>query len=148
MRNEDFDLEDEELEEGVFNVYEILPPDGTILEMATAQEMVRAAELEAKHAALVRLQESSFQFSNISFKEVLAEFEEFERESMDFWTSVYSRLRIPWAWTIRVDVANGPIYVVNERPEFLTYDDDYEDDDVYDEYEEDDYIDEDEDELE
>lgn len=44
----------------VENVYEILPPDGTIIDMATEEEMKIAAELEAKHYALMRMQEANF----------------------------------------------------------------------------------------
>ncbi|MCC5891678.1 TerB family tellurite resistance protein [Exiguobacterium sp.] len=123
MRHDDYEF-DEEVEEGeLFNVYDILPPDGTILEMATAEEMVRAAELEAKHHALQRIQDSNFQLSGVTFKELLTEFEQYEQESMEFWTGVYSRLRIPWAWTIRIDVANGPIHVVNDRDIFIDEED-------------------------
>ena len=72
MRHDDYEFDDVEVEEGeLFNVYDILPPDGTILEMATAEEMVRAAELEAKHHALQRLQDSNFQLTGVSFKELL-----------------------------------------------------------------------------
>ncbi|WP_058764987.1 hypothetical protein [Exiguobacterium chiriqhucha] len=144
MRHDDyeFDEEVEEVEEGeLFNVYDILPPDGTILEMATAEEMVRAAELEATHNALERIQDSNFQLSGITFKELLAEFERYEQESMEFWTGVYSRLRIPWAWTIRIDVANGPIHVVNDRDIFID-EADFEEYD-FEEYVDDDYEDED-----
>jgi len=134
MRHDDYEF-DEEVEEGeLFNVYDILPPDGTILEMATAQEMVRAAELEAKHHALQRIQVSNFQLSGVTFKELLTEFERYEQESMEFWTGVYSRLRIPWAWTIRIDVANGPIHVVNDRDIFI-------DEEDFEEYDFDDFID-------
>ncbi|STO06961.1 hypothetical protein [Exiguobacterium aurantiacum] len=135
MRHDDYEF-DEEVEEGeLFNVYDILPPDGTILEMATAEEMVRAAELEAKHHALQRIQDSNFQLSGVTFKELLTEFERYEQESMEFWTGVYSRLRIPWAWTIRIDVANGPIHVVNDRDIFI-------DEENFEEYDFDDFIDE------
>jgi len=141
MRHDDYEF-DEEVEEGeLFNVYDILPPDGTILEMATAEEMVRAAELEATHNALERIQDSNFQLSGITFKELLAEFERYEQESMEFWTDVYSRLRIPWAWTIRIDVANGPIHVVNDRDIFID-EADFEEYD-FEEYVDDDYEDED-----
>ncbi|MDE0563928.1 MULTISPECIES: hypothetical protein [unclassified Exiguobacterium] len=140
MRHDDYEFDDVEVEEGeLFNVYDILPPDGTILEMATAEEMVRAAELEAKHHALQRLQDSNFQLTGVSFKELLTEFEQYEQESMEFWTGVYNRLRIPWAWTIRIDVANGPIHVVNDRDIFIDEEDfeEYDVDDLLEEYEED-----------
>lgn len=33
---------------------------------------------------------------------------------MEFWRGVYKRLSAPWAWTLRIDVANGAIFVANE----------------------------------
>lgn len=98
----------------VENIYEILPPDGTIIGIATEEEMKVAAELEVKHYALMRMQESAFHFDGSSYKEILKEMEEFERNSMEFWRDLYERLSVPWAWTIRIDIANGPIYVANE----------------------------------
>ncbi|MED1405509.1 hypothetical protein P4U07_22350 [Bacillus mycoides] len=98
----------------VENVYKILPPDGTIIDMATEEEMKIAAELEAKHYALMRMQEANFQIDGQAYKEILKEIEEFERKSMEFWRGVYNRLSAPWAWTLRIDVANGPIFVANE----------------------------------
>lgn len=98
----------------VENVYEILPPDGTIIGMATEEEMKIAAELEVKNYALMRLQESNFQFDGKSYKEMLQEMEGFERYSMEFWKGVYQRLSVPWAWVLRIDIANGPIYIANE----------------------------------
>ncbi|WP_416808729.1 hypothetical protein [Bacillus thuringiensis] len=103
----------------VENVYEILPPDGTIINMATEEEMRVAAELEAKHHALMRMQEANFQIDGHAYKEILKEMEEFERKSIEFWRGVYNRVSAPWAWTIRIDVANGPIFVTNEE---LLYD--------------------------
>ncbi|OKO50673.1 hypothetical protein ABH17_028440 (plasmid) [Bacillus toyonensis] len=103
----------------VENVYEILPPDGTIIDMATEEEMRVAAEIEAKHHALMRMQEINFQLDGHAYKEILKEMEEFERKSMEFWKGVYNRVSAPWAWTLRIDVANGPIYVANEE---LLYD--------------------------
>ncbi|ASZ16207.1 hypothetical protein PDJ82_09725 [Bacillus cereus group sp. TH43LC] len=103
----------------VENVYEILPPYGTIINMATEEEMQVAAELEAKHHALMRMQELNFQIDGHTYKEILKEMEEFEIKSMQFWRGVYNRVSAPWAWALRIDVANGPIFVVNEE---LLYD--------------------------
>ena len=55
----------------VENVYEILPPYGTIINMATEEEMQVAAELEAKHHALMRMQELNFQIDGHTYKEIL-----------------------------------------------------------------------------
>ncbi|PEY99126.1 hypothetical protein CN326_23435 [Bacillus sp. AFS018417] len=98
----------------VENVYEILPPDGTIIGIATEEERKIAAELEYKNYALMRLQESNFHFDGSSYKEILREMEEFERRSSEFWQGVYQRLSVPWAWVLRIDIANGPIYIANE----------------------------------
>jgi hypothetical protein len=103
----------------VQNIYEILPPDGTIIGMATEEEMKIAAELDAKHYALLRLQDSNFHFDGSSYKEMLKEMEEFEKRSIEFWRGIHKRLSIPWAWTVRIDIANGPIYIDNEN---LAYD--------------------------
>lgn len=82
--------------------------------MATEEEMRIAAALEAKHYALMRMQEANFQIDGQVYKEILKEMEEFERKSMDFWRGVYNRLSAPWAGTLRIDVANGSIFVANE----------------------------------
>ncbi|MGG0239114.1 hypothetical protein [Bacillus rhizoplanae] len=97
----------------IHNVYEILPPDGTIIGMATPEEMEIAAELELKHYAFSRLMEANIQLDGASYKEMLEEFEEYERKSMAFWRALHERLSVPWAWVLRVDVANGPIHVNN-----------------------------------
>ncbi|MGR5985781.1 hypothetical protein ACUIAK_16460 [Bacillus cytotoxicus] len=125
----------EEEKEGlieVHNVYEVVPPDGTIIGMATPEEMEVATELELQHYAYSRLLEANVQLDGSSYKDVLQEFQEYERKSMHFWRSLHKRLAVPWAWVLRVDVANGPIYVNNGN----SYYDDNEDDE-YDEYEED-----------
>ena len=31
---------------------------------------------------------------------------------MSFWRAIHKRLAVPWAWVLRIDVANGPIYVM------------------------------------
>ncbi|MGF9966508.1 hypothetical protein [Bacillus rhizoplanae] len=105
-----FSLMPEEVVE-VQNVYEILPPDGTIIGMATSEEMEIAAELELKHYAFSRLMEANIQLDGASYKDILEEFEDYERKSMAFWRALHERLSVPWAWGLRVDVANGPIYV-------------------------------------
>ncbi|WP_017152389.1 hypothetical protein [Bacillus bingmayongensis] len=97
----------------VQNVYEIVPPDGTIIGMATPEEMEVAAELELQHYAYSRLLEANVQLDGSSYKDILQEFQEYERKSMRFWRALHKRLAVPWAWVLRVDVANGPIYVNN-----------------------------------
>lgn len=102
--------------EEIENIYEILPPDGTIIGMATEEEMNTAAEIQIKNNSLIRLQDSNIQFSGgISYKEFLNEVEEFERMAHNFYRGIHKRLSIPWEWTISIDVANGPIYVVDNN---------------------------------
>ncbi|MDM5154276.1 hypothetical protein QUF88_10630 [Bacillus sp. DX1.1] len=112
----------------VNNVYEIVPPDGTIIGMATPEEMEVAAELELQHYAYSRLLEANIQLDGASYKDILQEFEQYERKSMVFWRALHERLAVPWAWVLRVDVANGPIYVNNGN----TY---YDVDDIEEDYE-------------
>ncbi|AIK38095.1 MULTISPECIES: hypothetical protein [Bacillus] len=97
----------------VHNVYEIVPPDGTIIGMATPEEMEVAAELELQHYAYSRLLEANIQLDGSSYKDILQEFQEYERKSIGFWRALHKRLAVPWAWVLRIDVANGPIYVNN-----------------------------------
>ena len=109
----------------VHNVYEIVPPDGTIIGMATPEEMEVAAELELQHYAYSRLLEANIQLDGSSYKDILQEFQRYERKSMEFWRALHKRLAVPWAWVLRVDVANGPIYVNNGNS---YYDDEDEED--------------------
>ncbi|MEN1935278.1 hypothetical protein AAIE21_06590 [Paenibacillus sp. 102] len=97
----------------VHNVYEIVPTDGTIIGMATPEEMEVAAELELQHYAYSRLLEANIQLDGSSYKDILQEFQEYERKSMEFWRALHKRLAVPWAWVLRIDVANGPVYVNN-----------------------------------
>jgi hypothetical protein len=101
--------------EEIENIYEILPPDGTIIGMATEEEMNTAAEIQIKHNSLLRLQDSNLQFSGTSYKEYLKDIEDFERYACEFYRGIHKRLSIPWEWTIGIDVANGPIYVVDNN---------------------------------
>ncbi|PEB50805.1 hypothetical protein CON65_09005 [Bacillus pseudomycoides] len=110
----------------VHNVYEIVPPDGTIIGMATPEEMEVAAELELQHYAYSRLLEANIQLDGSSYKDILQEFQRYERKSMEFWRALHKRLAVPWAWVLRVDVANGPIYVNNGN---AYYDDDEDEED-------------------
>ena len=103
-----FEKEKEGLIE-VQNVYEIAPEDGTIIGMATEEEMEIAAELELQYYAHSRLLEANIQLDGSSYKELLQEFQEYERKSMSFWRAIHKRLAVPWAWVLRIDVANGPI---------------------------------------
>ncbi|CAM4321199.1 hypothetical protein [Bacillus manliponensis] len=96
------------------NVYETIPADGTIIGMATKEEMKIAAELEAQHHAYNRLMDANVQLDGTSYQTLLQEFEQYEKKSMEFWRGLHKRLLIPWAWELRIDVANGPIYVSND----------------------------------
>ena len=100
-----FEKEKEGLIE-VQNVYEIAPEDGTIIGMATEEEMEIAAELELQYYAHSRLLEANIQLDGSSYKELLQEFQEYERKSMSFWRAIHKRLAVPWAWVLRIDVAN------------------------------------------
>ncbi|PGB01639.1 hypothetical protein [Bacillus toyonensis] len=122
-----FEKEKEGLIE-VHNVYEIAPADGTIIGMATEEEMEIAAELELQYCAQSRLLEANIQLDGSSYKELLQEFQEYERKSMNFWRALHKRLAVPWAWVLRIDVANGPIYVSNGYSYYEEIDDeeDYE----------------------
>lgn len=95
----------------VDNIYAILPPPGTIIGEATEEEMEKAAELEIRHMAFMRLQEMNIQFDGTSYKELLKDFQDFETESSNFWRAVAKRLAVPYEWPIRIDHANGPIYL-------------------------------------
>ena len=97
--------------EEIDNIYAILPPPGAILGEATDEEMNQAAELEIRHMAFMRLQEMNIQFDGLSYKELLKDFQEFEADSSKFWRKVSRRLQVPYEWPIRIDHANGPIYM-------------------------------------
>ena len=117
-----FEKEKEGLIE-VHNVYEIAPADGAIIGMATEEEMEIAAELELQYYAHSRLLEANIQLDGSSYKELLQEFQEYERKSMNFWRAIHKRLAVPWAWVLRIDVANGPIYVSNGSSYYEEVDD-------------------------
>src|SRR4051812_41581454 len=91
-----------EVEVEVDNIYTILPPPGTIIGEATEEEMEKAAELEIRHMAFMRLQEMNIQFDGVSYKELLKEFQDFETDSNKFWRGVARRLAIPYEWPIRI----------------------------------------------
>ncbi|PDZ46121.1 hypothetical protein [Bacillus wiedmannii] len=122
-----FEKEKEGLIE-VQNVFEIVPADGAIIGMATEEEMEIAAELELQYYAHSRLLEANIQLDGSSYKELLQELQEYERKSMSFWRAIHKRLAVPWAWVLRIDVANGPIYVSNGNSYYEEIDDeeDYE----------------------
>ncbi|MGE6631656.1 hypothetical protein [Bacillus sp. NPDC077027] len=98
-------------EEEEFNVYEMLPPAGTIIGEATEEEMEAAAALEVRHYAFMRLQDSYIQFDGSSYKELLKDFQELEFDAVKFWRTIARRLQVPYEWPIRIDHANGPIYI-------------------------------------
>ena len=97
--------------EEVDNIYAILPPPGSIIGEATEAEMDKAAELESRHIAFMRLQDMNIQLDGTSYKSLLEEFQAFENESSRFWRTVSKRLSVPYEWPIRIDYANGPIYI-------------------------------------
>nr|MDH3110794.1 hypothetical protein [Bacillus altitudinis] len=98
-------------EEEEFNVYDMLPPAGTIIGEATEEEMEAAAALEVRHYAFMRLQDSYIQFDGSSYKELLKDFQELEFDSAKFWRAIARRRQVPYEWPIRIDHANGPIYI-------------------------------------
>lgn len=101
----------QEPEEGADNIYAGMPPIGVILEEATEEEMEKAADLEIRHIAFMRLQEMNIQFDGSSYKDLLKDFKEFEKDSSDFWRGVSVRLSVPYEWPIRIDHALGIIYM-------------------------------------
>ncbi|WP_409291386.1 hypothetical protein [Peribacillus sp. SCS-37] len=101
----------EEMEVEVENIYEILPPPGTIIGEATEEEMNEAADLECRHMAFMRLQDMNVQLDGAAYKDLLKEFQDFERDSSRFWRKMSRRLSVPYEWPIRIDHANGPIYM-------------------------------------
>lgn len=103
------EIHGEEVE--VDNIYSIMPPPGTIIGEASEEEMEKAAELECRHVAFMRLQDMNLQFTGDSYKELLKDFLDFEVESTTFWRAIANRLMIPYEWPIRIDHANGPIYM-------------------------------------
>lgn len=110
-RKRDHFIPAQESEEEVDNIFEILPPPGTIIGEATEEEMERAAELEIRHTAFMRMQDMAIQLDGSAYKELLKDFIEFEKDSTHFWRSVSRRLSIPYEWPIRIDHALGPIYI-------------------------------------
>ena len=109
IRNKLSPVQEQEVE--IDNLYAFLPPPGTIIGEATEEEMEKAAELEVRHMAFMRLQEMNIQFDGLSYKELLKDFQEFETDSSKFWRGVCSRLSVPYEWPIRIDHAIGPIYL-------------------------------------
>ncbi|VDG97679.1 Uncharacterised protein [Lysinibacillus sphaericus] len=101
----------QESDEVLNNIYEAMPPAGVILEEATEEEMEKAADLEIRNIAFMRLQDMNIQFDGSSYKELLRDFKEFEKDSSDFWRGVSVRLSLPYEWPIRIDHALGIIYM-------------------------------------
>lgn len=66
------EMHGEEVE--VDNIYAIMPPAGTIIGEATEEEMEKAAELECRHTAFIRLQDMNLQFNGDSYKGLLKDF--------------------------------------------------------------------------
>lgn len=93
------------------NVYEMMPPAGTIIAEATEEEMRIAGDLECRHLAFMRLQDMNMQVTGDSYQSLYKELLQFERDSHTFWKGVSERLGIPYEWPIRIDYGNGPIYI-------------------------------------
>ena len=77
--------------------------------------MERAAELEIRHIAFMRLQEMNIQFDGMSYKDLLKEFQDFETDSSKFWRAIAKRLAVPYEWPVRIDHANGPCILENTK---------------------------------
>ena len=101
----------QETEVEVENIYSIMPPPGTIIGEATEEEIEKAADLEVRHMAFARLMDMNIQFDGTSYRELLKDFQELEADSNKFWRVVCRRLAVPYEWPIRIDYANGPIYI-------------------------------------
>lgn len=101
----------QETEVDVENIYSIMPPPGTIIGEATEEEIEKAADLEVRHMAFARLMDMNIQFDSTSYRELLKDFQELEGDSNKFWRVVCRRLSVPYEWPIRIDYANGPIYI-------------------------------------
>lgn len=88
-----------------------MPPPGTIIGEATEEEMETAAELEIRHTVFMRLQDMKVSFDGTNYKELAKDIQNFETDSSRFWRKLAKRLSIPYEWPIRIDHANGPIYI-------------------------------------
>lgn len=110
----DKNTEIESEEEYPPNIFEFLPPIGTILGKATEEEIEKSIKFEAKHYSFMRLMEMNVTIN--SYKELLDDFYEFEYQSLNFWTNVAKRIDVPTEWVIRIDQANGDIYSMQEFP--------------------------------
>ena len=101
----------QETAEDIENIYSMMPPPGTIIGEATEEEIEKAADLEVRHMAFARLMDMNIQFEGTSYRELLKDFQELETDSNKFWRVVCRRLSVPYEWPIRIDYANGPIYI-------------------------------------
>ena len=110
-RNTDKNTPVQEIEEDMDNIYSMMPPPGTIIGDATGEEIEKAADLEVRHMAFARLMDMNIQFEGTSYRELLQDFQELELDSNAFWRTVCRRLTVPYEWPIRIDYANGPIYI-------------------------------------
>ncbi|GGI16269.1 hypothetical protein [Gottfriedia solisilvae] len=110
----DKNTEVESEEEYPPNIFEFLPPIGTILGKATEDEIEKSIKLEAKHYSFMRLMEMNVTIN--SYKELLDDFYEFEYKSVNFWANIAKRIDVPTEWIIRIDQANGDIYSMQEFP--------------------------------
>ena len=101
----------QEMEEEVDNIFATMPPPGTIIGEATEEEIEKAAALEVRHTAFMRLQDMNVHFDGVSYKEILKDFQDFETDSMKFWRGIGSRLSVPFEWPTRIDYGLGVIYL-------------------------------------
>lgn len=108
--NDDYEFDEEFLP----NIFEELPPLGTIIGEATQEEIEKSIKLEAKYLSLLRLMEMNLTLN--THKELLNDFYEFELQSVNFWINVAKRIGVPTEWTIRIDQASGAIYSMQEFP--------------------------------
>ncbi|MFC7441135.1 hypothetical protein [Laceyella putida] len=96
------------------NIYDGQPRDGTVIAKATVDEVNQFRELHAEHVAILRLTDTQLQLDRDAIQECLALFKEHELKTMEFWGRVHQRLRVPYAWDLRIDIVTGDIFVENE----------------------------------
>jgi hypothetical protein len=99
---------------GLGNIYDKKPKDGTIIGMATTEEINVLKEIDIKYSTLERLSDHiQAQVSFADFKEMYKMVEELERKRMDLWLPIYKRLNAHWEWKLFINYSDGSIYVQN-----------------------------------
>lgn len=100
------------------NIFDDMPKQGTIIGMATEEEIKKHRKLNIKDVSIYRLRHSpSITINTNDYEAMLKHFEDFERERSEFWYPIYERLNVPWAWILEIDDAKGYIYVDREEDE-------------------------------